>query len=502
MAKPNNEKNLIQLQRELLIHNIPKLEVQDIANLIIDKNAHLAYKENNEKNHNEVLQFTNELQLDNSHKRGEIELIFGLDFGTSSSKVVIYNASIDKSYAIEFNSPLKGYKKFLASSTLYQSGESFFLNKGDIKFNNLKLNFLDNYEDINNQIRIVAYLALIMSRSRNYLFENFKNELIGSKILWQINAGYAGRDLQNSNIAKLYKKLLKIAWYFSTQLKFLKYKNIKTEIGQSEHQNYPEIHITVVPEIIAQVYAYAVSNKFDKQAKNHYMIVDIGAGTVDTAVFNIQNNNGAWDFSLFMYTIERNGVTELHRSRINWWLMQLLANNANIDLIKEIKNLPLDTNQLEAYPNNYINYFIGVTNNNDSNKNPDLSFFNKKILNQVKINTMYHAFTTGQLVQNEIKNMPFYLCGGGSRMDIYKKLKKQLTIGEHGFKWLTANYLELTKPEKLEAKNLEVVDYDRLSVAYGLSNMYIGKINNPDELEKKNLNLRNTMNDFISKDLV
>jgi hypothetical protein len=71
--------------------------------------------------------------------------------------------------------------------------------------------------------------------------------------------------------------------------------------------------------------------------------------------------------------------------------------------------------------------------------------------------------------------MPFFLCGGGSRHEFYKKLKSELKKTPN-CSWLNALHRELTLPGNLRADGVSPGEYDRLSVAYGLSQLHIGTV--------------------------
>ena len=60
-------------------------------------------------------------------------------------------------------------------------------------------------------------------------------------------------------------------------------------------------------------------------------------------------------------------------------------------------------------------------------------------------------------------------------MKYYQKLKQELTHFP-GCTWLKAHPKQIALPEDLNAPGLKRDDYDRLSVAYGLSFINVGKI--------------------------
>ena len=68
-----------------------------------------------------------------------------------------------------------------------------------------------------------------------------------------------------------------------------------------------------------------------------------------------------------------------------------------------------------------------------------------------------------------------FLCGGGSRGKFYAGLEK-LVQSPHGFPWLSVQPWQLGFPKDLIADGVSPEDFDRLSVAYGLSKLEVGKV--------------------------
>ena len=60
-------------------------------------------------------------------------------------------------------------------------------------------------------------------------------------------------------------------------------------------------------------------------------------------------------------------------------------------------------------------------------------------------------------------------------MSYYNDLRHEMRLMPN-FTWLCANPKTLTIPGNLEAPGLKREDYDRLSVAYGLSLLEVGKV--------------------------
>ena len=60
-------------------------------------------------------------------------------------------------------------------------------------------------------------------------------------------------------------------------------------------------------------------------------------------------------------------------------------------------------------------------------------------------------------------------------MNFYQKLRLELT-NMPNYSWLKANPKQISLPGDLNAPGVKREDYDRLSVAYGLSFLNVGKI--------------------------
>lgn len=68
-----------------------------------------------------------------------------------------------------------------------------------------------------------------------------------------------------------------------------------------------------------------------------------------------------------------------------------------------------------------------------------------------------------------------FLCGGGSRSSFYAKLKDDLQSAP-GYSWFGVSPKSLQRPQGLVAPGLPAADYDRLAVAYGLSQLKLERL--------------------------
>lgn len=273
--------------------------------------------------------------------------------------------------------------------------------------------------------------------------------------------------------------------------------------GEPSRNESEEVEVDVVPELSAQIYGFCVSQSFDIKAENIFMTVDVGAGTVDSSVFQVKKvKGGKLDFEFFTNQVQQNGVMNLHRNRVDWWSEALAGREdpASMLIIKLNKNRG-HTDFNVTIPDSIDDYLNGVNLIfRDQKKHPDTIFFKKRVAQQVRGDTLYQA--RKYLDQNMLAGIPMFLCGGGVRMPYYQKLEQELA-NFPGATWLKATKRALVKPTKLRAHGLADADYDRLSVAFGLSFLEVGKI--VKALQKHNVpsiaSTKDYTDNFPSKDV-
>jgi len=101
----------------------------------------------------------------------------GLDFGTSSAKVVIGDHGSDQSYAVPFLKSI-GINAYLLPSRVFLNSQTssakpldqFDLTQSLMAFRDLKLGLLGNPFDRDRQIQVIAFLAQVIHRSRSWFF--------------------------------------------------------------------------------------------------------------------------------------------------------------------------------------------------------------------------------------------------------------------------------------------------------------------------------------------
>ncbi len=415
------------------------------------------------------------------------DMVIGLDFGTSSVKVVVGDKTQDIAFAIPF-SKIEGIDGYLLPSRLWQTEENFSIIGGSTVHRDLKLSLLTN-NDQEHIKRATAFLALVIRHVRGWLFSEYAEIYSQSKMVWKLVLGIPAAnyetDPKNQVLVDKFRLIAKAAWLAAGKHK----KDMNLDLvsqslarakelfnGAALVNESEEVEVDVVPELSAQIYGFCVSQSFDKKAENVFMTVDVGAGTIDSSVFQVKKGKGGkWDFEFFTNQVQQNGVMNLHRNRIDWWSEALAGReDPALKLVNELNRNRWHTDFNVTIPDSMDDYLKGLNLKfSDLNNHPDTIFFKKRVAKQVRSDTLFQA--SKYLDKNMLVGIPMFLCGGGVRMPYYQKLEQELAYFP-GVTWLKATKRALVKPTKLRAQGLADADYDRLSVAFGLSFLEVGKI--------------------------
>jgi len=423
-------------------------------------------------------------QIADSHFDDEREVVIGLDFGTASVKVVVGDSVLGKAFAVPFFREV-GLASFLLPSRVWLDDEGYSLMETGNPLCNLKLKLIKESCSLKSFSDSAAFLALVIRHARGWLFSENADIYRRTRILWKLTLGLPAESYNNKNLVERFKKLAAASWWLSRAREMAipqrLVDDICTQVWQKQfHETHsrPELnHIDfdVVPELSAQIYGFLTSTKFDPKAENIFLMVDVGAGTIDSSVFHVKKGRGnKLSFDFYTNFVEFNGVANLHAERIKWLRSAFLNNDISYDLYKDLDMMEVPTDILVGIPENINDYFDGLDFSFDTDELcPDIIFFKQRVKKQVLGKTVLRARDRiGS--EHDFADMPIFLCGGGSRMKFYKKLEKEL-IYHPNASWFHFKPRKLEVPEILIAPGVVKEDFDRLSVAFGLSFLQVGE---------------------------
>jgi hypothetical protein len=444
------------------------------------------------------------------------ELVIGLDFGTSSAKAIVGDLASGIAYAVPF-SISDGINRYLLPSRLWQTNDRFSLLGGAEVHRDLKLSLLAEGDVRDAARRAAAFLGLVIRHVRGWLFSEHAETYARTRIVWKVALGIPAKNYEiepeQPHLLKRFRLVGRAAWLVaSARVEEVNSTSTNSAIeraqmllnGASPADESEEVPVEIVPELSAQIYGFLRSNRFDRNAQNIFMMVDVGAGTVDSSLFFVERGSrGRWNFKFYTNQVQQNGVMNLHRSRVKWWTEALKGRREPAPgLLRTLQENEFPTDFLGTIPERVEDYLQGVRLVFPNSKvNPDNEFYMKRVVAQVRGATLYRA--REYLDHDVLKGIPVFLCGGGMRMTYYRKLGDELKHFQ-GVSWLKAAARPLAVPHNLQAPGLVREEYDRLSVAFGLSFLEVGSIVKelPKPLATGTQRQRDSDDRFISKDHV
>lgn len=419
-----------------------------------------------------------------------VEIYIGLDFGTSSTKVILRDSYRQVPYAVPFAHIGSG-NPYLFPSRLYLCEGIYTLdqpaenaNKSVEILRDLKITLMRRPEQVEYMVHATAYLALIIRHARGWLFSTQSDVYKSSQIEWGLNLGLPAEKSEDPRLNKRFKGMalaaINLAAHPGVITKHIagKYLVAATrafagvdiaELGLSIH---PDM-VGIFPEIAAQVIGFVESESWDGKSRPYITLIDIGAGTVDVSFFSVEGKSNR-KFRFFQNRVEENGVINLHRARIDW-LRETLEKRSIIrpTLYAFLDEMYQPTDRLSGIPESVEHYITGlsITGNDHIDDEFKRLRYRKQIFGQVIRPVKEKRVPTGP----HWNDLPVFICGGGSRMPLYGNIVDELN-NTTGISWFKARRYRLSKPKKLIANGLSEQEYDRLSVAYGLSFPALGEI--------------------------
>ena len=250
------------------------------------------------------LQRNFEEYITSENARGEpFYITVGFDFGTSSTKIVV-NAPYGDGRSFAFLVPeffQMNEHPHLWKCVLFQnqSTNTFSLaptiNSQQIK--NLKTSLMSQPNKVLSRSEgsqliaehlCTAYVGLILRYLKGWIWKNFKSHFgpdpEDAKIIWEVNFGVPAATLDKTKDYLRFEKVFHSAWKISEENTDVNAKTIDaaflfSHVKKDELSNI--VHLR--PEVAAEAVGLLKSNLADFGT---YVLIDIGASTLDICVFN------------------------------------------------------------------------------------------------------------------------------------------------------------------------------------------------------------------------
>jgi hypothetical protein len=408
------------------------------------------------------------------------DLVIGLDFGTSATKVVIRDpfAAIGV-FPARLNSARTGIDAFLLPSRVFRTGDAYSLTQGTHRITDLKLALLGckAKSPVTEFNDCCAFLALVIRRARGWLLSEHKDIYGRHALAWRLNLGLAARSYQDSETVTLFRRL---AWAAAnlaadpeaesvTVQKADRYRlaSLSASSGKvTEQFEFAWCDVDAVPEVSAQLQGFMSSARWDWRSRPVMMLVDVGAGTVDTALFHVRvPEDGQGVLTFYASRVESNGAMNLHRARVDWLQALVPVGSEHATAADYLLSIAKPTDRLRPIPESVSDYLPGYEIELEG-KSVDDEFSTKRYRSQVA-GSINDAKVGKGIPASQLARVPLLLCGGGSRMKFYGGIGDAIngTAGWH----VSVEVMRLPVPQDLVDTGWHADDFDRLSVAYGLS---------------------------------
>jgi hypothetical protein len=414
----------------------------------------------------------------------EADIVLGLDFGTAVVKAVIQDHTSGRAFAVPFTADI-GDEYFLPSR-LFDAKVGYSLDVGLTQSTDMKLALMECPARLPVQEfdEACAFLALVIRHCRGWFLSRYGALYANHALNWSINLGLPARTYENQSIVKLFRR---VGWAAANlaadskcanicrdalttyrQLSLMAYGNEFEEEGLGDFEFLPS-DVDVIPEIAAQVYGFVKSASWDHIRQPRFLLVDIGAGTVDSAFFAVRpSDQEGFRFVFYSADVKPLGVLNLHRSRLDWLkAAEITDRTVRSKVHGYLGSIGCPKGSWSRIPEHVQDYLpdamFSIPNRAAE---VDYSFFFGQLLPQVA-----GCFVQGKVEQQlhwaDLAKTPIFVCGGGSRMQFFRAIPNELNKLMRCAGSVEIQPLPI--PPRFVAPGLSDADYDRLSVAYGLS---------------------------------
>jgi len=464
----NDDEDPKQSRPEIIIEEVVNAGLVPIAKTDINRQKKVPHPSE---------QFTDTQFMKENYGERQLEIRIGLDFGTAFTKVVLGIPL--GALAVPLNGNLQKSSDYLLPGILsIAKNGNYHLGamEGRKQIDDLKMKIIESRGELELEllVHVVAYLALLFRRIRWWWIDQqgapevFRNH----SMVWVINSGLPTESMSGI-IPSLYRRAILAAWAASVDGGNINIKQIKetcelaaldqsiVTYDENGQQRYlKEDALELLPEFLAQTAGYITHDSMDK--RRLHAMVDIGAGTIDMTIFNVYEWKGAIRHAIYGKKVVPFGVNYLIKERINelekdeslvhQFYTRDISDQQFADMVGIQRNR-LDESD-KPFLNQVINSFLSLRNR--VKNDPDIS-------------------QDADLLEKGIK---LFLAGGGARIATYRDRFRALARANQR-EGNPVNRIEIgqlpdlgqdeDRERRFVAPGLDRNDYDRLSVAYGLS---------------------------------
>lgn len=371
--------------------------------------------------------------------------ILGLDFGTAFTKAVVRWSG--HHYAVDWSDAVEGEDHNLLASVFSEASDGRCVlganeASGWSVREGIKLQLLSSgVTSIDGRMSdAVIFIALAFRYVDTWLRRT--NRDIDKGLRWRLHVGLPTKSWDSDATTETFKTVAQAARVLAcmpgpvTRIAALEALRMTDQVDRPA--------VDVFPEFACQMYSYLLS---PERREDLHALVDIGAGTLDVAYFNVFMKDGEALLPIFASEVDRLGAH---------YLIAALSGAAGRPVWMDGDSSLSDeevTRRLNCAPNDVCSrrslYLSSVAD-----------VFNGTTLMAKRTYPTSPAFHRSEKVR-------LFLCGGGSRIPSLKKRFERIAAEAANVMGIKFQVSELVEPHDVVGRLNS--GFDRLSVAYGLS---------------------------------
>ena len=400
-----------------------------------------------------------------------IDLILGIDFGTSCTKVVIGDPGWrDQAFPVPFGEPLSNLRSWLHATRLGNEA-------------NLKMRLMDDPASPIVRDLAARYLATVIQHAKSWFEQHAPPEYRRGQWNWSLNLGFPAKSVRAGDpVTDAYRAVAHAALEMIPSMPGAEVATESTAGGRSSSAFIPASRVYLYPEIAAQLAGYIRS---PYRQFGNLLLVDVGAGTLDVSTLIIHPANDEEVVSFHVCDVKPLGVLRLYQARAdalngiggNRTARSLEAYQDGCTVVPDTTGEMLDP--AHGLPTPTLKRAF----------NEATEHFAEQVLGTVlpcltRFRTLQRSAHHNTGFDPWPRHLRFFLTGGGGRAEFYREqlvdgpLEEQLvrfTRWHHDPSQRRANGQGLRLESMPVPRNLLgfpaslTAHFDRLSVAYGLA---------------------------------
>lgn len=230
--------------------------------------------------------------------------MLGLDLGTSCSKVVIGDPGWkNKSYAVAFGNAGGDISAWLHPTRFGSEA-------------NLKMKLMNDPSSDKVRDLLACYVAEVIRRSRDWFDSNAPADYRRRELRWSLNLGFPDKSVTESPLKSAYLEIARVAVALASAPEQPS-PELASRVRCHELAIDPFIpreRVGIYPEIAAQLAGYV--NSPQRQA-GPLLLIDVGAGTLDVSTIILHSNHEQDVVSFHVCEVVPLGVLRLYEHRRN-----------------------------------------------------------------------------------------------------------------------------------------------------------------------------------------